>query len=300
MKTRRRKNSKRITRRKNKRKFRGGALESMPQLCFGTAQANLEKMLEQALRIGYRHIDGADAYFGRQPDYFGTIRRVLEKVDSEAESPIKREDLWITWKGEPKSIDDIEKDIEKNISDLNCKYIDLYLIHGWSGSKKQWSMMNILSEAKVKGLIRNYGVSNCENMRDIRRLKSDYDIYANQIQARPPLGKIAGRLDMSPKFIEQCNDLGIKVMLFATISGYQEGTDPNFEIISKINKYYLQKYIKGTGNVLMVSSVSGSSLKINYDDFKTIESGEKLLSDGQMTEIEKELQKSTLSWMGKG
>ena len=65
MKTRRQKNSKRITRRKTKRKFRGGELESMPQLCFGTAQANLEKMLELALRIGYRHIDGADAYSGR-------------------------------------------------------------------------------------------------------------------------------------------------------------------------------------------------------------------------------------------
>ena len=51
-----------MTRRKNKQKFRGGALESMPQLCFGTAQYNVEKMLEQALRIGYRHIDGADAY----------------------------------------------------------------------------------------------------------------------------------------------------------------------------------------------------------------------------------------------
>ena len=70
MNTRRRKNSKRITRRKNKRKFRGGALESMPQLCFGTAQANLKKMLELALRIGYRHIDGADAYSEWQPDYF--------------------------------------------------------------------------------------------------------------------------------------------------------------------------------------------------------------------------------------
>ena len=105
---------------------------------------------------------------------------------------------------------------------------------------------------------------------------------------------------MDKIFIEKCNELGIKVMLFATISGYLGGTVLNPEIINEINRYYLQKYIKGTGNVLMVSSVSGSSLKTNYDNFKTIESGDKLLSDGQMTEIEKELQKSTLSWMGKG
>ena len=294
MKTRRQKNSKRITRRKTKRKFRGGELESMPQLCFGTAQANLEKMLELALQIGYRHIDGADAYFEWQPDYFGTIRRVLEKVYSEAEEPpIKRKELWITWKGEPKSIEEIRDTISK----LNCEYIDLYLIHGWN---RQWSMMDILKQAKVEGLIRNYGVSNCENMEDITRLKSEYDIYANQIQARPPSGKIEGRPRMDKIFIEKCNELGIKVMLFATISGYLGGTVLNPEIINEINRYYLQKYIKGTGNVLMVSSVSGSSLKTNYDNFKTIESGDKLLSDGQMTEIEKELQKSTLSWMGKG
>jgi diketogulonate reductase-like aldo/keto reductase len=296
MKTRRRKNSKRITRRKNKRKFRGGALEAMPQLCFGTAQANLEKMLELALRIGYRHIDGADAYSSWQPDYFGTIRQVLKKVSSEeGKPPIKREELWITWKGEPSSIDEIRK----NIFDLKCGYIDLYLIHGW---RKQWHMMDILRQAKDEGLIRNYGVSNCENMRDITLLKSDYNIYANQIQARPPSGEVDRRPQMDKTFIEQCNDLGIKVMLFATISGYLEGTVLNPEIISEINKYYLQKYIKDKrkGNVLMVSSVSGSSLKTNYDDFKTIESGEKLLSDGQMTKIENELKESTLSWMGKG
>ena len=165
MKTRRRKNSKRITRRKNKRKFRGGALEAMPQLCFGTAQANLEKMLELALRIGYRHIDGADAYSSWQPDYFGTSRQVLKKVSSEeGKPPIKREELWITWKGEPSSIDEIRK----NIFDLKCGYIDLYLIHGW---RKQWHMMDILRQAKDEGLIRNDGVSNCENMRDITLLK---------------------------------------------------------------------------------------------------------------------------------
>ena len=298
MKTRRRKNSKRITRRKNKRKFRGGALESMPQLCFGTAQYNVEKRLEQALRIGYRHIDGADAY--SSPDYFASFRRVLEKVSSEAEeSPIKREELWITWKGEPKSIDEIRK----NITDLNCGYIDLYLIHGW---RKQWPMMDtmmaILRQAKDEGLIRYYGVSNCENIGDIRRLKSKYDIYANQIQARPPSGKIAKRPDMDPEFIEECNSLKIKIMLFATISGYLGRTVLNPEIISEINKYYLQKYIKDKekGNVLMVSSVLGSSLQTNYDNFKIIESGVKPLSDGQMTEIEAELKKSKLQWMGRG
>lgn len=299
MKTRRRKNSKRITRRKNKRKFRGGTLESMPQLCFGTAQDNFEKMLELALQIGYRHIDGADAYSGWQHDYFETIRRVLEKVYSEAEEPpIKRKELWITWKGEPSSVDEIRDTISK----LNCEYIDLYLIHGW---RKQWPMMDILREAKEAKLIRNYGVSNCENMEDITRLKSEYAIYANQIQARPPSGKIAGRplMDkpsMDKIFIEKCNDLGIKVMLFATISGYLGGTVLNPEIISEINKYYLQKYIKGTGNVLMVSSVFGSSLKTNYDDFEKIKSGMEMLSDSQMTDIEKELKKSKLQWMGKG
>jgi len=295
MKTRRRKSSKRMTRRKNKRKIRGGALASMPQLCFGTAQENFEKMLELALQIGYRHIDGADAYSSWQPDYFDTIRRVLEKVSSEAESPIKREELWITWKGEPKSIDEIRDTISK----LNCKYIDLYLIHGW---RKQWHMMDILKKAKVEGLIRNYGVSNCENMEDIIRLKSEYDIYANQIQARPPSGKIAGRPLMDKTFIEQCNELDIKIMLFATISGYLEGTAYNPEIISEINKYYLQKYIqdKGKGNVLMVSSVSGSSLKTNYDNFETIEKEEELLLPAQMAEIEAELKKSKLKWMGKG
>jgi hypothetical protein len=57
----------------------------------------------------------------------------------------------------------------------------------------------------------------------------------------------------------------------------------------------------GGGKVwVVVTSLCGSSLKTNYDNFETIESGDKLLSDGRMTEIEVELKKSKLQWMGRG
>ena len=164
-----------------------GALPTMPQLCFGTVQMNLESNLTKALRIGYRHIDGAEIYavLQRPIDYKNTIKKVLTKFKhGENGLPkVERKDLWITWK-----CDGITKaTIEETIKALDCEYFDLYLVHHSCGTESDFEA---LKEAQKAGLIRYYGVSNCEKIEKIEELKKAHNIYANQIQARPPGGII--------------------------------------------------------------------------------------------------------------
>ena len=69
---------------------RGGApLATMPQLCFGTVQTPLKEPLTEAIKIGYRHIDGAEAYqrlhanpespYISPIDYKSTLKEILSK-----------------------------------------------------------------------------------------------------------------------------------------------------------------------------------------------------------------------------
>ena len=205
---------------------KGGTLklEDMPQLCFGTVQSNLENTLPNALKKGIRHIDGADIY--GYSDYRNIIKENLKTV--------LRNELWITWKSDRITIDNIQK----SIIDLDCQYIDLFLIHHYNYYDNDFL---ILQEAQKLGLIRYFGVSNCEDIEKMKELKSKYNIYANQIQARPPNGTIYGIKEMSSDFIEQCNAINVHIMLFGTISGFTNSEILStylLENINNINLYY--------------------------------------------------------------
>jgi uncharacterized membrane protein len=135
-------------------------------------------------------------------------------------------------------------------------------------------------------------------------LKERFNIYANQIQARPPGGKVNKRMLLNENFVNECNEIGVKIMLFGTMSGISSGLqgellDINIHLleyflenIKLINRYYKQKYITiENGNVLMVSSNVGDSINPNYDNFYD----DILLSEDKMNEINTKLIDFTLS-----
>jgi diketogulonate reductase-like aldo/keto reductase len=297
MKGRKRFQTRRKTRKQKSRRQRGGNGKnngvaaaapiriSMPQLCFGTVQQNLEIKLPEALGLGYRHIDGADAY--GSSDYRHKINYFIKAIP--------RNQLWITWKSDAISVDNIRQ----TIADLDCNYLDLYLVHHSCGTDAD---MIELQRAKDLNLIRYFGVSNCHDLGVLRERKERYDIFANQIQARPPGGEIAERPNLPPDFFEQCNALGINIMFFSTISSLQSqnwfyGNDRASKLAT-VNKYYIQKYLK-PANVVMVSSVypGSTTLSDNMAYVTTFLSGTPLLSEEQMKETEIFLQGITLNYM---
>ncbi len=103
----------------------GGA--SLPSVGLGLwkiANADTAKMVYEAIRVGYRHLDCACDY-GNEAQVGDGIRSAI------ADGLCAREDLWITSKlwntyHHPQHV---RPAIEKSLRDLGLDYLDLYLIH---------------------------------------------------------------------------------------------------------------------------------------------------------------------------
>ncbi|MCY7009048.1 aldo/keto reductase [Fusobacterium simiae] len=125
----------------------------IPVLGFGTfqipADGSTYKAVLEALKIGYRHIDTAVAYFNEQE-----VGKAIK------DSGIPREEIFVTSKLwlQDFGYESAKKAIEKSLSKLNLDYIDLYLIHQPYGDVPgAWKAME---EAKEAGKIKSIGVSN--------------------------------------------------------------------------------------------------------------------------------------------
>jgi alcohol dehydrogenase (NADP+) len=93
---------------------------------FGSDHATSDVVAEAvrgAIEVGYRHLDCASVY-GNEAQ----IGRVLAEVFANG---LKREELWITSKlwNDKHAEDDVIPACRKSIADLQCGYLDTYLVH---------------------------------------------------------------------------------------------------------------------------------------------------------------------------
>jgi 2,5-diketo-D-gluconate reductase A len=127
----------------------------IPQLGFGVFKvdpAETERIVSDALEVGYRHIDTA-AVYGNEVG----VGRAIEK------SGIPRDELWITTKlwnsdqGTQSAKDAMDLSLEK----LGVEQVDLYLIH-WPRPDLDRYLESwlTLEELKADGRTRSIGVSN--------------------------------------------------------------------------------------------------------------------------------------------
>ena len=96
----------------------------IPQLGYGVflidKDDDAEKYVLEALKIGYRHIDTAHAYFNERG-----VGRAMKKSGIPRKDIFLTTKLWITEYGEEVSY----KAIDKMLKRLDTDYIDLLLIH---------------------------------------------------------------------------------------------------------------------------------------------------------------------------
>ena len=135
---------------------------AMPVPGYGTFKVPAEdtaRLVETALRAGYRHIDTATHY--------GNEKEVGEGLRA---SGLAREDVFLTsklWNAD-RGYDNTLRAFDRSLSLLGTDYLDLYLIH-WPANRKQfgegadalnaetWRAFETLYE---QGRVRSIGVSN--------------------------------------------------------------------------------------------------------------------------------------------
>ena len=180
----------------------------MPILGYGVFQVppqEAERCVSDALSVGYRLIDTAQAYFNEEG--------VGEAV---AKSGIKREDVflvtkvWISNNGEEKAARSIDESLRK----LKTDYIDLLLIHQAYGDV--FGTWRAIEDAYRDGKVRAIGVSNFQQAR--------FFDFAHYVDMKPMVNQLQCNAMIQQREIEPTlNEFGTKMMAWGPLGG--EGVD---------------------------------------------------------------------------
>lgn len=150
----------------------------MPVLGFGVYQvepSETEKVVTEALQIGYRSIDTAAAYENEE-----AVGRAIKN------SGIARDELFITTKlwVQDTGYENTKKAFFKSLEKLQLDYLDLYLIHQPFGD--YYGSWRAMEKLKDEGKIRAIGVSNFQPDRLIDLILHNKVVPAvNQIETHP-------------------------------------------------------------------------------------------------------------------
>ena len=155
----------------------------IPRLGFGVFQIppeETQEAVEEALGVGYRHIDTAAAY-----------RNEAGVGAAIAASGVRREDVFVTtklWNSE-QGYDSTLRAFEQSVARLGTGHVDLYLIH-WPLPSKDlfldtWRAFERIQE---EGGARSIGVSNFR-VEDLERLEQEAEKRptVNQVELHPRL-----------------------------------------------------------------------------------------------------------------
>ncbi len=175
------------------------------------------RVVEQALRIGYRHIDTAEMYDNE--------REVGEGLRA---SGVRREEVFVVTKVWPSHFAprELELAAKDSLMRLRLSDVDLLLLH-WPNPRIPLSeTLGELCKLKQAGLARNIGVSNftIAMIEEATRLAGE-PLVCNQIEMHP-------FLDQS-KVVAACRAHGLAVVAYSPIA---RGGAKNDAVLARIGK----------------------------------------------------------------
>lgn len=138
------------------------------------------KIIQEALKIGYRHIDTAEVY-----DNHKAVGKGIKDFE--------RSELFVTSKFlldqiNPKKVDaTVQKACSRALKDLGLDYLDLYLIHWPDRNFPITEVFKAMENLVSSGKVRNIGVSNftIHHLEDLHR--DGCHPGANQVEFHPYL-----------------------------------------------------------------------------------------------------------------
>ncbi len=178
------------------------------------------RVVEQALRLGYRHIDTAEMYDNE--------REVGEGFRA---SGVRRNDVFVTTKIWPSHF--APRELERAARDclvrLRLSEVDLLLLHWPNPQIPLAETLGALCKVKRDGLARHIGISNftVALMDEALRLSSE-PLACNQFECHP-------FLDQS-KLIDACRRNGVAVVAYSPIAKGRAGDDETLSRIGAAHK----------------------------------------------------------------
>jgi diketogulonate reductase-like aldo/keto reductase len=187
----------------------------IPKLGLGTWFINnkdVGQAVKNAAKIGYRHIDTAQAYENESG-----------VGDGIKACGVNREDMFVTTKlaAELKSYKEAVVSIDKSLKTLGLDYIDMMIIHSpkpwmkfheknpfFEGNREAW---RALEEAYKAGKLRAIGLSNFE--------KPDIENILESCSVNPMVNQILAHISNTPKeLIQYTQDKGILVEAYSPVA----------------------------------------------------------------------------------
>jgi 2,5-diketo-D-gluconate reductase B len=160
------------------------------------------RMVEQALRLGYRHIDTAELYDNE--------REVGEGLRA---SGIERDEVFVTTKVWPShfSARELERAAKESLSRLRLTDVDLLLLHWPNPRIPLRETLGALCKVKRMGVARHIGVSNFTvGLVEEAVALADEPLVCNQIEVHP-------FIDQS-KVIAACRRHGLAIVAYSPVA----------------------------------------------------------------------------------
>lgn len=188
----------------------------IPVLALGTWLIDNDKAadaVKSAVRMGYRHIDTAQAY--------GNERGVGEGIRA---CGVPREQIFVTSKvaAEYKTYEEAAASIDKTLADMGLDYLDMMIIH----SPQPWDKVNqsedryvegnraawrALEDAYKAGKLRAIGVSNF--------LQEDIESLCETAEIKPMVNQVLCHISNSPlELIGYCQKKGIVMEAYSPVA----------------------------------------------------------------------------------
>lgn len=252
----------------------------IPRIGFGTWQMpndeHTTKVVENAINVGYRHIDTAQMY--------GNEEAVGQGIKN---SGMTREELFVTTKlnNLNHTYELAKNSIDESLKLLQLDYIDLFIIH-WPNPKafrENWAESNIeswraMEEAHKAGKIRSLGVSNF--------MPHHLDALVDHVDVMPTVNQILlNPSEMQPETVARNKELNILSEAYSPLGTGKIFDLDEMKILSeKYNKSIAQVAIRwslqhGFLPLPKTSTLSRAAENVDVFDFE-ISEGDMKLIDG--------------------
>ena len=226
-----------------------------------------DKAVISAVKIGYRHIDTAQAY--------GNERGVGAGIKA---CGIPREELFVTSKvaAEAKTYDAAAKSIDETLDKMGLPYIDLMLIHSpqpwaeWRDDKRYFEenvqVWKAIEDAYTAGKVKAIGVSNF--------LIDDLENLLSHCKIRPMVNQLLIHIGNTPaELIAYCKEQNIVVEAYSPIAHGK--ALKNETIVAMAQKYGVSvpqlcvKYVLNLGTVALPKTANAEHMQNNANlDFE--------------------------------